>query len=119
MSGPLHSDPPCQIARTYTTTLAISSASVTNGNRSVGMLSLIGNKRQLDRRRSRGGGDPARAAASVAGPGKLGLRERSAAAVDRQGCSGGPSSANVQCSVKLTSRDRLPETTKVVARSST
>ncbi len=42
VSGPLISDPPWRMANRYTTKLARISATVTNGKRSVGMLSLSG-----------------------------------------------------------------------------
>ena len=42
VSGPLKNDPPWRIASRYATTFATISSAVTNGNRSVGMLSLIG-----------------------------------------------------------------------------
>ena len=45
--GPAKNDPPWRIASRYTTTFATISASVTNGNRSVGMLSFSGITRRL------------------------------------------------------------------------
>jgi hypothetical protein len=101
--GPLNNEPPGLTANGQTITLAAIRVIVTQGRRSVGMLSLSGSKPPRSLRAAR-----AAQAMPTAEP----------AATMRHGCDTSPVSANVQRSVKLVCRERLPDSTAVVSRSS-